>query len=76
MLCLLEVLEDDTIILFLPIMQDNIFVLLYLHQNGGVFVQSFECNKCTSASSAFPENSALKFDQFRCMCICPAASWC
>ena len=41
------------------------------------FIQSFECNKCASASSSgFPENSGLKFDQFKCRCLCLAASWC
>ena len=31
------------------------------------FIQSFEQSKCTSASSSgFPENSGLKFNQFKC----------
>ena len=39
-------------------------------------IQSFEHSRCASASSSrFPENSGLKFDQLRCMCLCPTASW-
>ena len=34
------------------------------------FIQSFDCNKCASASSyGFPENSGLKFNQFKCRCL-------
>ena len=39
-------------------------------------IQSFEHKRCASASSSgFPENSGLKFDQLRCMCLCLTASW-
>ena len=35
------------------------------------FIQSLEQSKCDSASaSGFPENSGLKFDQFKCKCCC------
>ena len=41
-----------------------------------VFIQSLEHSRCASASSSgFPENSALKLDQFICKCHCPAGSW-
>ena len=42
------------------------------------FIQSFEQSRCISASwSGFPENSGLKFDQFKSKCCCcrPAGSW-
>ena len=39
-------------------------------------IQSFECSRCASASSSgFPKNSGLKFDQLRCISLCPTASW-
>ena len=42
----------------------------------GASIQSFECSRYASASSSgFPENSGLKFDQLRCMCLCPTESW-
>ena len=41
-----------------------------------VSIQSFEHSRCVSASSSgFPENSGLKFDQIRYMCLCLTASW-
>ena len=42
------------------------------------FIQSFEQSRCASASSSvFPENSGLKFDQFKCKCCCfgSTGSW-
>ena len=36
-----------------------------------IFIQSFEQIRCTYASSSgFPENSGLKFDQFKCIICC------
>ena len=40
------------------------------------FIQSFEQNSCASASSSsFPENSDLKYDQFKCTTCCCWPAW-